>query len=162
MYFALLIVRAGILIRDSEEQYLAWLLSAMTPYRDAPQPTSAPGKKVPPPIATNIAREGFKATNRICDVVTASVRHHQEITESVRRLSEQRRYPDRRFEGDDLVARDVLGMAIRRWGATWRSQALFALLVNVADEPGHAKSEFGCCASSLLLMLKSLSTSIRI
>jgi tRNA nucleotidyltransferase (CCA-adding enzyme) len=130
------------LIQDAEEQYLAWLLSAMVPYRDAPQPTALPGKKLPLPVATGIAREGFKATNRVCDVITASVRNHQEITTAVRRLSEKSRFPNRQYEGEDPLARDVLGMAIRRWGSTWRSQATFALLVNIADEPDAAKGEF--------------------
>lgn len=131
--------RAGILIRDPEEQYLAWLLTAMVPYRDAPQPIPEPGKKLPPPVAANIAREGFKATNKVSEVVIASIRNHQEITSMVASLAERKRYPNRPLEGEDPTARDVLGMAIRRWGATWRSQAIFALLVNVADDPEAAK-----------------------
>lgn len=131
-----------ILVQDAEEQYFAWLLSAIVPYRDAPQPIPEPGKKLPPPVAAGIAREGFKATNKVSEVFTASIRHHQEITGFVQGLSEKNRRPDRQVEGEDPTARDVLGMAIRRWGATWRSQAMFALLVNVADEPEAAKSEF--------------------
>lgn len=114
----------------------------MVPYRDAPQPIPEPGKKLPPPVAANIAREGFKATNKVSEVVIASIRNHQEISSMVASLNERKRYPNRPTEGEDLTARDVLGMAIRRWGATWRSQAVFALLVNVADHPEAAKCEY--------------------
>ena len=43
--------------------------------------------------------------------------------------------------GRKRPAREDLGMAIRRWGPTWRSQTAFALLVNVADDPSAAKCE---------------------
>lgn len=95
---------------------------------------------MPPPVAANIAREGFKATNKVTDIVTSSIRNHQEISGFVRSSSEQKRPAKRDIEGVDPTARDVLGMAIRRWGPTWRSQALFSLLVKVADEPDAAKS----------------------
>lgn len=123
----------------------------MVPYRDAPQPIAKPGKKPPPPIAANIAREGFKGTNKITDIVAASVQNQQEITGFVRGLSEKKRRPNRQVEGDDPASRDVLGMAIRRWGATWRSQAMFALLVNIADEPGTVNSEFEQLSSAAIL-----------
>lgn len=118
------------------------MLSALVPYRDAPIPPQIPGKKPPPPIPTNIAREGFKATNKVCDLVTASIRSHQEITGFVQSLAQQTRRPNRKPQGADPLARDEVGMAIRRWGPTWRSQAMFALLVNVADGPEAAQCEF--------------------
>ncbi|GAB7346745.1 hypothetical protein MBLNU459_g1853t1 [Dothideomycetes sp. NU459] len=124
-----------IAIHDPEEQYVAWLLAAIVPYRDAPQPQPKPGKKMPPPLASTIAREGIKGTNKICDIIMSSMLNYQEISEFVRKLSEQKRRPGRHVNGDDATARDVLGMAIRRWGPTWRSQTTFALLVNVADDP---------------------------
>lgn len=129
------------LIQDAEDQYMAWVLSAIVPYRDAPQPTSEPGKKLPPPVAAAISREGFKATNKVTEIITASVRNRQEISGFVRSLSEHQRRPNRQIVGEDPTARDIVGMAIRRWGATWRSQAIFSLLVNVADEPESAQGK---------------------
>ncbi|TIA07977.1 hypothetical protein D6C80_09476 [Aureobasidium pullulans] len=117
-----------ILVRDAEERYLVWLLSAMVPYRDAPSPPQIEGKKPPPPIATTVAREGFKATNNVCTVITNSIKNHSEISMMVSNSYGRKR-----------PAREELGMAIRRWGSTWRSQTAFALLVNVADEPSAAK-----------------------
>ncbi|KAF2482960.1 hypothetical protein BDY17DRAFT_138728 [Neohortaea acidophila] len=125
-----------ILVRDDEERYLAWQLAALVPYRDAPQgePLEA-GRRAPPPIASSVAREGIKATNKVCDVVTAAVRNQSEISRLVDQLSQQKRRPDKKVEGEDASARDVLGMAVRRWGASWRSQAMYSLLVEVADDP---------------------------
>lgn len=131
---------SDILIRDAEERYLIWLLSAMVPYRDAPSPPAVEGKKPPPPVATAVAREGIKATNNVCNVITNSIKNHSEISMMVNDSNGRKR-----------PAREELGMAIRRWGSTWRSQTAFALLVNVADDPSAAqcKSEYIYLAFSM-------------
>ncbi|GAB7343287.1 hypothetical protein MBLNU457_1341t2 [Dothideomycetes sp. NU457] len=130
---------SGAMVKDQEEKFLAWILACMVPYRDAPQAQPAEaGRKMPPPVATNVAREGIKATNKVCELVTASVRNREEITTLVDKQSERRRRPNQTFQDEDPFARDVLGMAIRRWGATWRSQTVFSMLCEIADEPGAA------------------------
>lgn len=125
---------ASLLMRDEEERFMAWQLAALVPYRDAPQPPpSAPGRKPPPPIAASVAREGIKSTNKVCDIVVASLRNQHEISGLVDKLYEQKRRPDKPIEGEDPSARDVLGMSIRRWGASWRSQVVYSFLVDVVD-----------------------------
>ncbi|KAI4740564.1 poly A polymerase C-terminal region-like protein [Aureobasidium sp. EXF-12298] len=119
---------SDIFVRDAEERYLIWLLSAVVPYRDAPSPPAVEGKKPPPPVATAVAREGIKATNNVCTVITNSIKNHSEISMMVSDSNGRKR-----------PAREDLGMAIRRWGSTWRSQTAFALLVNVADDPSAAE-----------------------
>ena len=131
---------ANILIKDDEDRFLAWQLAALIPYRDAPQPEpSEPGKKPPPPIAAQVAREGIKATNKVCEVVSLAVRNQSEISGLVDMLNVQKRRPDNKVEGEDATARDVLGMAIRRWGASWRSQVVYSILVELADDPDFAE-----------------------
>ena len=94
---------AEVLIRDAEEQYMAWQLSALVPYRDAPQPEPpAPGRKAPPPIAAQVAREGIKATNKVSDIVTSAVRNQQAISEAVDKLYERKRRPDKPLEGAEV------------------------------------------------------------
>ena len=138
----LLMRHSGILLRDVEDEYMAWLLVCMVPYRDAPQAQpSEPGRKMPPPEASNIAREGIKAMNKVCDVVTLSIRNRKEIAGLVSKLGEQRRRPHQAMKGEDPAARDTLGMAVRRWGPTWRAQAVFALLADIADEPQSTAGE---------------------
>ncbi|KAI4727603.1 poly A polymerase C-terminal region-like protein [Aureobasidium sp. EXF-10728] len=129
---------SDIFVRDAEERYLIWLLSAVVPYRDAPSPPAVEGKKPPPPVATSVAREGIKATNNVCNVITNSIKNHSEISMMVNDSNSRKR-----------PAREDLGMAIRRWGSTWRSQTAFALMVNVADEPSAAKSHLSAFSNFL-------------
>lgn len=127
---------------DPEDRFLAWQLAALVPYRDAPQPEPPePGRRAPPPVASAVAREGIKATNKVCDVVTAAVRNEGEIAGLVDKFFQQKRRPDKKIEGQDTSARDVLGMAIRRWGSSWRTQVLHAMLVEVANDTGAASSK---------------------
>lgn len=133
---------AEVLLRDPEECFMAWQLAALVPYRHAPQPEpSEPGRKAPLPISTAVAKEGIKSTNKVCDIVTAAVRHQAEISDLVDRLHQQKRRPDNRTNGADASARDVLGMAVRRWGFAWRSQVAYAMLVEVADGLSAAESK---------------------
>ncbi|KXT03230.1 hypothetical protein AC578_4807 [Pseudocercospora eumusae] len=129
------------LARDSEESYLAWILAAVVPYRDAPRPEPAEaGKKAPPPIPVTVAREGIKTPNKISDVINAAVRNQTEISDLVDKVYDRKRRPDKKFEGEDPAARDVLGMAIRRWGTSWRSQVIYSLLVEFADNQGQTEA----------------------
>ncbi|KAK3684389.1 CCA tRNA nucleotidyltransferase, mitochondrial [Vermiconidia calcicola] len=130
---------AEILIRDREERFYTWQLAALVPYNDAPLPEPPePGRRSPPPIAASIAREGIKSTNKVCDIIAASVRNVSEISSYVDKLYMQKRQPDKKVEGEDASARDVLGMAIRRWGSSWRSQVMYSMLVEVASSGDDA------------------------
>lgn len=129
------------LTRDDEERYFAWQLAAMVPYRDAPQPKAPPGKKALPAVAVVVAKEGFKATNRVAEVIGASVKNQEEISTIVDKLHERKRRPDKQATGEDVTARDVLGMAIRRWGASWRSQVLYSLLVEISEDVNDVDGE---------------------
>ena len=133
---------ADILVRDDEERFLAWQLAALVPYRDASQPEpSEPGRRAPPPIAAAVAREGTKSSNKVCDIITSAVRNQSEISSLVDKLYMQKRRPDKKIEGDDVSGRDVLGMAIRRWGASWRSQVMHSMLVDVANDGDAVSSK---------------------
>ncbi|KAK4975633.1 hypothetical protein LTR28_009066 [Elasticomyces elasticus] len=124
-----------IFIRDAEDRYLAWQVAALVPWVDAPQqPPSRPGGKLPLPIAADVAMEGIKSTHKICTIVTAAVRLREEISGLVHELAEQNRRPNKPVEGEDVRARDVLGMAVRRWGSSWRTLVVFAICTEVADE----------------------------
>lgn len=123
-----------LLVRDADERHMAWLLTAVVPYRDAPQPEAPEaGRKAPPSIPTGVIREGIKATNKVCEIVTSSVRNLNEITRLVDGVDTQKRRAQKIPGSEDLTARDTLGMAVRRWGPTWRSQAMYALLVELVE-----------------------------
>ncbi|KAF2473948.1 poly A polymerase C-terminal region-like protein [Lindgomyces ingoldianus] len=119
------------LIRNEEEQYFAWIWATLMPWVDAPMvPHSKPTQR-PFYAATLVAREGIKAPNKICDVVTACLRDGEDIRKLVDACYTQLRRPNAKAAGEDPTARDTLGMAIRRWGPTWRSQLLFSLIYEI-------------------------------
>ncbi|KAF2496720.1 tRNA nucleotidyltransferase [Lophium mytilinum] len=120
------------LLRNPEEKFQAWMSAAVMPWADAP--LVDPPKKNKPMLYVPqlVAWEGVKAPNRICDVITASLKNLEEIKNLKDQCVIQLRSPHRRKDGQDATARDTLGMAIRSWGQSWRSQLLFALLHDTA------------------------------
>lgn len=111
-----------VLVRSDESSYFAWTLAALAPWMSIESPPHTGPGKSPPPFATLAAREGIKATNKLCDVATASYNHRAEIMSLKAAV----------LEGAAHVReRDRLGLAIRRWearGGHWRLQVLSALL----------------------------------
>ncbi|KAI9667504.1 MAG: CCA tRNA nucleotidyltransferase, mitochondrial [Bathelium mastoideum] len=131
------IIKASV-VQNADEKYLALLLAALIPWVDAPLPEPPKGKGKPSaPIPVLVAREGIKAPNKVCDVISAAVRNADEIIKLKDRFVERTRYPHRPLKGDDASARDILGMAIRSWGASWRSQVLWAILAEVSANPSN-------------------------
>jgi tRNA nucleotidyltransferase/poly(A) polymerase len=112
------------LITGKDERFISWFLASTIPWADAPEPEALKNGKLPPPLATQMATAAFKSPNQINNVLTPSVAH----------LTEIRELKDRQE-----TARDVLGMAIRRWGATWRSQVVFALLYEIYTDSSKKK-----------------------
>jgi tRNA nucleotidyltransferase (CCA-adding enzyme) len=120
-----------ILLRNADEKYLAWVCATAMPWADAPTvPHPKPAQR-PFYTAYLVAREGFKAPNKVCDVVAASLSNSEEIRTVVAECAKGMRRPDTVNPANDPTARDTLGMAIRRWGSTWRTQVLFNLIYEV-------------------------------
>lgn len=107
-----------------------------------------------PPLATSVAREGIKATNKVCDVVSASIEHRDEITNAKSAFIQAKRSGHKSQDGSDPLARDVLGRAIRRWGASWRSQAVFAFLIDSGNAASSGRGKVLSSTSLLLLIVK--------
>lgn len=108
------------LVQNPEEQYLAWVSCALIPHARTQAPPPKKGRPIP--YATLVVREGIKAPNKVCDLITASVTNLDEIRQMAQRKSQN-------------LERDTLGMAIRRWGPTWRGQTLFTVLYEICDDP---------------------------
>jgi tRNA nucleotidyltransferase (CCA-adding enzyme) len=136
----------GTLIIDGTHKYIAWVLSNFTPWIDAPipQPLKS-GGKTPLHMAVNAAREGIKADNKVSDILSASLQHVDEITNLKNGFIAGRDQQQKQYAaGQDPSARDTLGMAIRKWGSTWRSQATFALILEVARSPAENHRSSSC------------------
>jgi tRNA nucleotidyltransferase/poly(A) polymerase len=108
------------LIANQDERFISWFLASMIPWADAPEPEPLKSGKMPPPLAAQTALAAFKAPNMVLNVLTPSIAHLHEIRE----------LKDRQEK-----VRDVLGMAIRRWGASWRLQVVFAMLYDIHTDP---------------------------
>ncbi|KAF2432658.1 tRNA nucleotidyltransferase [Tothia fuscella] len=126
------------LIQSQEEKFLSWMLTAMIPWADAPELPSKKGK-AQPPMVTIVAIAALKAPSKITDLLTACVRNMKEIREM-------------KDKGEQ--SREVLGMAIRRWGALWRQQVMFALLYEIFTSPSAEENTL----KSYTTFLKTIET----
>lgn len=109
---------------ESEEEYLAWICTAVLPWADAPKVPPPKKNRQPLHAASLVAQEGLKAPNRVSDVLTASLSNYEAITQLVGECQ-------KRISKEDPLSpaqREKIGMALRSWGRTWKSQVFFALL----------------------------------
>lgn len=123
-----------VLVRSEEAGYFAWALAAVAPWEQLPDPTpSKSGGKPPLPLATLASREGFRAPNKLTDVITAAHRHRLSVLELKDAVRDKAPY---------CTERDRFGMTIRGWdsrGGHWRLQVLYALLVEVMERSGDGR-----------------------
>lgn len=128
----------NILLRDSAEEYRAWLLCALVPWARAPtaKPEKA-GGKTPPSPACLAAREGIKSENKVSKMVEDAVVHLQDIIDKKNEGAEvpqSTELPQKRKHSMlDMENRVRQGKAIRSWGTNWRSSVMYALLVEVSE-----------------------------
>ncbi|KAL2885684.1 CCA tRNA nucleotidyltransferase, mitochondrial [Ceratocystis lukuohia] len=139
------------LVTDSNESYLAWALACLCPWENIPTPLSGqkPKSKSLPQIVT-VAREGFRATNKLSDCLTGSHKNIDEI----------RRFKDAVLEGQLWAKkRGAVAMMIRRWegnAMNWRLQILYAMLVEALQYPSDATQELKKLRVSWASVLKEL------
>ncbi|KAK1780117.1 hypothetical protein QBC45DRAFT_324656 [Copromyces sp. CBS 386.78] len=132
----------SLLVTSPESAYFAWNLAALVPFAPLPDDPPLKGGKPAPPLATQAAREGYRAPNKLMDVITASHRHRQAILA-------MRDLVVRPAAGDEnkKMERDSLGMRIREWdsrpgvNANWRLQVLYAVLVDVSERTSSEGKE---------------------
>ncbi|KAK8128711.1 CCA tRNA nucleotidyltransferase- mitochondrial [Apiospora sp. TS-2023a] len=121
-----------VLVHTKEAAYFSWVLAAVVPWAPYSQTGPTTGKQPPPP-ATLAAREGIKAPNKVCEVITAAEKHRPWIMELKNAVCDKESY---------INERDRFGMAIRQWdarGGQWRLQVLSAFLVQASEVLGSTK-----------------------
>ena len=133
-----------LLLPNSEHLYLAWLLCAFVPWaRAIPVASGRPKSKAPPTVAAKVAREGVDVNSVQTKIIDNAVLSLPDILKTREAINERRDSPAsslKRKQDSDL--REAQGMAIRRWGVHWRSNVIFALLVDIM-ETGKAQGMFG-------------------
>ncbi|KAK7221976.1 hypothetical protein V2G26_009979 [Clonostachys chloroleuca] len=98
----------------------------MAPWMLIQDPPNVTRKASQPPPVGAIARNGFRAPNRLVDVIGAAHRHREEILKLKLAVK----------AGEAWVKeRDTVGMMIRRWDhfGSWKLQVLSALLVDAME-----------------------------
>ncbi|KAI1419039.1 hypothetical protein F5Y12DRAFT_319371 [Xylaria sp. FL1777] len=113
----------NILVQTDEASYYAWTLSALVPWEYVDEPIHNGKGRSPLPFTTLAGREGIKAPNKLCDLVTAAHRNRADILSLKTAVVQKTAH---------INERDRFGMAIRHWdakGGYWRLQVLFSLLV---------------------------------
>lgn len=117
-----------ILVDDDETTYLAWNLAAVSPWIHVEDRSGGKKKANALPPVGIIAREGFKASNKLTTIMAACHKHRAEILELKKAVCES---------APKIHERDTFGMAIRRWeavGGNWKLQVLGVILADVMEQ----------------------------
>lgn len=126
----------------AENKSFLYLLSAITPYANAPNPPSAKkSSKEFPTMASSVVRRGLSAPKKICDNVSAAITNHKNIAQAKDAFVKEKRLSknsDVRSSPQSPTGRETLGLLVRQWGGSWKFQAAFALL----EEYSRASDEF--------------------
>ncbi|MCJ1394229.1 CCA tRNA nucleotidyltransferase, mitochondrial [Xylographa bjoerkii] len=128
----------SMLVLNDHEAYLSWLLCALSPWANIENPVKQKkGAKKNPPMAAVVAREGLKTENKALNVIKDAALHYTDIIASKDSIFAEASsivVPMKRKQ--QALSREALGMAIRRWGPTWRSTTVFALLIEIMETEG--------------------------
>ncbi|CAF9927268.1 CCA tRNA nucleotidyltransferase, mitochondrial [Imshaugia aleurites] len=127
----------SILLGSPEDLYHAWILTCFVPWAREPPKSRQKSSKRPMSAAGLAAREGIKAENKICRLVDDAVFHLQDIVEKKGAICHEDQttpLPSTRDPGVSAGAqREIQGLAIRKWGSSWRSSVMYALLTEIAE-----------------------------
>ncbi|KAE9978112.1 hypothetical protein EG327_007520 [Venturia inaequalis] len=112
-----------IILRSKDDQFMGWLVASMVPWSDSPDAAPTKPGRTPLPMTTTVALTSLKAPNQLTTLLTSCNQNLGEIKDLVSRQED---------------SRESLGMAIRKWGATWKLQTLFALLYEIYEAPKNS------------------------
>ena len=137
----------ALLLRGDNEFYLAWVLAALVPWADIENSSQTKAtKRVLPPIAAEVVREGLKLENKVTKIAADSVTLKREIVDMVEDVEIENPLPEspssKRKQA--VPRRDILGFAIRKWGPNWRSSYVFALLCRLKEVDGEKGTFIAC------------------
>ncbi len=133
---------ASTLLSDTQSIYHAWVLASLVPWAEAPRPP--PHKRtgqISPPVPATVAKEGIRATNKLLAIITAAFNNANEVTALQRKVVSELRTSTSRSTLPISIGRDTLGMAIRKWGLSWKSQVLLSFLLDIVRSSREQESE---------------------
>jgi tRNA nucleotidyltransferase (CCA-adding enzyme) len=124
-------------VNDSDTTYLAWNLAAVSPWIPEKDRSGRKQKANALPRVGIIAREGFKASNKLTTVMTACHKHRAEILDLKKAVCENLPI---------IEQRDAFGMAIRKWeavGGHWKVQVLGVIMIDAMEQLEDFPAEKG-------------------
>ncbi|KAI4165378.1 MAG: hypothetical protein LQ342_000786 [Letrouitia transgressa] len=128
-----------VLTGNSQDFYHLWLLSALVPWaRVAPSATTGKGSKAKEPAAVIAARAGIMANNAILQIIRASAASLEDIISVKEAVNREQASPSSERR---VLVPEMQGMAVRRWGSSWRSSVLFALLTQIMETDNEKHSD---------------------
>lgn len=122
---------------DSDNTYLAWNLAAVSPWIPVEGRSGRKQKANALPPVGIIAREGFKASNKLTTVMAACHKHRAEIVDLKKAVCKNSPITDQR---------DTFGMAIRKWeavGGNWKVQVLGVIMIDAMEQLEDFPAEKG-------------------
>jgi len=122
---------------DSDNTYLAWNLAAVSPWIPVEDRSGRKQKANALPPVGIIAREGFKASNKLTTVMAACHKHRAEIFDLKEAVCKNSPTTDQR---------DTFGMAIRKWeavGGNWKVQVLGVIMIDAMEQLEDFPAEKG-------------------
>ena len=146
---------ASTLLPDSQHVYNAWLLASLLPWRDAAVSPPAKQRAQPlPPVPATVAREGIRIPSKTHAVISAAFTNANAIASLQRRAAEHTGAQGPASLESQLIARDELGMVMRRWGASWRSQVLLSILLDTVRSDTSGVAQGNRCSSVFVALAK--------
>ena len=104
------------LAENKSEQYIAWLLASLSPWKGHMFEGLDTRRDIP--AAATAAREGLKMNTKIYNTIISAYRNYKLIQDTVQKDATERKLP-----------RSKMGMFIRKLGVDWRSQYFCALIL---------------------------------
>ncbi|PGH02452.1 hypothetical protein GX51_04620 [Blastomyces parvus] len=113
------------LIRDENERYFAWFLTALAPWANVPDPAPPKPSKPIVPRATTVARDSLRADNKTASIISAASKNYHTIWD-IKSSFLKNEIADTASE-----TRVKMGQFIRTLSHNWRLCFVLAMLLEV-------------------------------
>ena len=114
------------------QHYLIWILSAAVPWYSIRIPQYQRANRAPP-FGAEAIQNGLKTPKRVFDIVCASCKNAESIITTKNNLLRELKTTRGELKLGIGGIRDNIGMQIREWGPTWKSQLAFAIMLESAS-----------------------------
>ncbi|KAK2745402.1 CCA tRNA nucleotidyltransferase, mitochondrial [Myotisia sp. PD_48] len=116
-----------ILARDSEEEFYAWIVTALSPWSRVTAKLADPMPKKPLPRSALVARDSIKCPNRIIAILATASTHQQLIADIIGKFADG-------MLGSSLAdTRWEFASLLRKLGSDWRPCFIQSMLIQIME-----------------------------